>query len=156
MMKRVLLPVMAAGAAAAVIGGTAAGAHQSTTAHSAKAAKIQLGKVGHLGKILENGHGQVLYLFEKDKHGKSACYGACAAAWPPVFTTGKPTAGSGVKASLLGTTKRKDGKTQVTYNGHPLYAFVEDTKPNQATGQGSTAFGAKWLVMNAKGSKVGN
>jgi predicted lipoprotein with Yx(FWY)xxD motif len=137
-----------------VIGGTTAGAHPSSSAHSAKAATIQLKKVGKLGKILTNNSGQVLYLFEKDKHGKSSCNGQCAAGWPPALTTGKPKAGKGVSSSKLGTTKRKDGKTQVTYNGHPLYAYIGDSGPGKATGEGSNAFGAKWYVLNAKGNKI--
>src|SRR4051794_15195129 len=153
-MKRLLLPVLAVGAAAAAISGATAGAQPSTGAHAAKAATIQLKKVGDLGKVLVNGHGQTLYLFEKDKHGKSACYGSCAAGWPPALTTGKPRAGKGVSASKLGTTKRKGGKTQVTYNGHPLYAYSGDSKPGQAKGEGSKAFGAEWYVLNAKGNKV--
>jgi predicted lipoprotein with Yx(FWY)xxD motif len=153
-MKRLLLPLTAVVAVAAVIGGTTAGAHPSSSAHAAKAAKIQLKKVGNLGKILVNGHGQTLYLFEKDKHGKSSCNGACAAGWPPALTTGKPTAGAGVSSSKLGTTKRKNGKMQVTYNGHPLYAYIGDSGPGKAAGEGSTAFGAKWYVLNAKGNKV--
>jgi predicted lipoprotein with Yx(FWY)xxD motif len=157
-MKRLLVPVLApviaTGAVALVIGGAAAGAHPSSSAHSARVATIQLKKVGDLGKVLVNGHGQTLYLFEKDKHGKSACYGGCAKFWPPALTTGKPKAGSGVKASLLGTTKRKNGTKQVTYNGHPLYAFSEDKRAGQAKGQGTDFFGAEWYVVNAKGSKV--
>jgi predicted lipoprotein with Yx(FWY)xxD motif len=154
-MKRLLLPVMvpvmAIAALLIVIGVTTAGAHQARTS---KAATIQLKRVGKLGKVLVNGHGQTLYLFEKDKHGKSSCYGQCAKFWPPAFTTGKPNAGQGVKASKLGTTKRKDGKLEVTYNGHPLYAYAGDSKAGQANGQGSTNFGAAWWVMNAKGSAV--
>jgi predicted lipoprotein with Yx(FWY)xxD motif len=153
-MKRLLLPLTAVVAVAAVIGGTTAGAHPSSSAHSAKAATIQLKKVGKLGKILTNNSGQVLYLFEKDKHGKSSCNGQCAAGWPPALTTGKPKSGKGVSSSKLGTTKRKDGKTQVTYNGHPLYAYIGDSGPGKATGEGSNAFGAKWYVLNAKGNKV--
>jgi predicted lipoprotein with Yx(FWY)xxD motif len=153
-MKRLLLPAMTVGLVALVIGGASAGARQGSSAHAAKAATIQLKKVGNLGKVLVNGHGQTLYLFKKDKGTKSACYGQCAKFWPPTFTTGKPKAGSGVKASLLGTTKRKDGKLQVTYNGHPLYAFLQDKKPGQATGQGTTFFGGAWYVMNAKGKTI--
>jgi predicted lipoprotein with Yx(FWY)xxD motif len=149
-MKRMLLPLMAVGVALIVIGVTAAGAHQ---ARSAKAATIQLKKVGHLGKVLVNGHGQTLYLFEKDKHGRSACYGNCAKFWPPVFTTGKPRAAGGVTSGKLGTTKRKDGKLQATYNGHPLYAYAGDSKSGQANGEGSKNFGAAWYVVNAKGNK---
>ena len=153
-MKRLLLPVMAVGLVALVTGGAAAGARQSSDAHAAKAATIQLKRVGKLGKVLVNGHGQTLYLFEKDKHGKSSCYGQCAKFWPPTFTTGKPRAGAGVKASLLGTTKRRNGQLQVTYNRHPLYAFSGDRKAGQATGQGLNNFGAKWWVVNAAGGKV--
>jgi predicted lipoprotein with Yx(FWY)xxD motif len=153
-MKRLLLPVMAVALVALVIGGASAGARQGSSARAAKAATIQLKKVGKLGRILVNGHGQTLYLFEKDKGTKSACYGQCAKFWPPAFTTGKPIAGSGVKASLLGTTKRRDGQLQVTYNGHPLYAFLMDKKPGQAKGEGTKFFGAEWYVMNAKGKKV--
>jgi predicted lipoprotein with Yx(FWY)xxD motif len=153
-MKRLLLPLIAVCVAAAVIGGTTAAASSDGSAHSAKAASIQLKKVGSLGKVLVNGHGQTLYLFEKDKHGKSACYSACAAGWPPALTTGKPKAGKGVSSSKLGTTKRKDGKLEVTYNGHPLYAYVGDSGPGKASGEGSKAFGAAWYVVNAKGNKV--
>jgi predicted lipoprotein with Yx(FWY)xxD motif len=153
-MKRLLLPLTAVVALAAVIGGTSAGAHSSSSAHPAKAATIQLKKVAKLGKILTNKSGQVLYLFEKDKHGKSACNGQCAAGWPPALTTGKPKAGAGVSSSKLGTTKRKDGKMQVTYNGHPLYAYIGDSGPGKANGEGSKAFGAEWYVVNAKGNKV--
>src|SRR5262249_39394850 len=89
-----------------------------------------------LGRILVDSKGITLYDFPPDKGTTSVCYGACAALWPPVTTQGKPVAGPGVKASLLGTTKRNDGKLEVTYGGHPLYYFVSDRKPGQTTGQG--------------------
>jgi predicted lipoprotein with Yx(FWY)xxD motif len=76
--------------------------------------------------------------------GRSSCYRECASYWPPLLTKGKPHAGPGVRASLLGTTKRKDGKLEVTYNHHPLYYFVGDRKPGQTTGQGLNQFGAPW------------
>ena len=82
-----------------------------------------------LGLVLADGKGITVYLFEKDAGIKSTCYGACAAAWPPVLTTGEPVAGAGAKTALLGTTKRTDGKMQVTYAGHPLYYSVQSTKP---------------------------
>jgi predicted lipoprotein with Yx(FWY)xxD motif len=108
-----------------------------------------------LGKILVNGKGVTLYLFEKDKKGKSACSGACAQAWPPLLTKGTPKGSGGASASKLGTTKRSDGTTQVTYNGHPLYTFIKDNnKAGSTAGEGVDAFGAEWYVMNAKGSKV--
>ncbi len=98
--------------------------------------------------------GHTIYLFKKDKGTKSACSGACAAAWPPVRTGGKPTVGGGAKASLVGTTKRSDGKPQVTYNGHPLYLFQGDKKPGDTTGQGITAFGAAWFGVSPAGKQI--
>jgi len=100
------------------------------------------------------GGGRALYLFEADKNGTSACTGACAAAWPPDTVTGAPQAGSGVSQALLGTIKRADGTTQVTYHGHPLYYFSADTSAGTARGQGSKAFGAGWYVVSASGSKI--
>ena len=108
-----------------------------------------------LGKILVNGSSQTLYLFEKDKNGKSACPGTCATNWPPLLTKGKPKASGGVKVSLLGTTKRSDGTTQVTYNKHPLYRFKGDANKVGATkGQDLNAFGAKWYVVGTNGKKI--
>jgi predicted lipoprotein with Yx(FWY)xxD motif len=106
------------------------------------------------GKFLVGSNGRTLYLFEADKNGTSACSGACAAAWPPDTVTGTPQAGSGVNQGLLGTIKRADGTTQLTYGGHPLYYFTGDTSAGTAHGQGSKAFGAGWYVVNAKGSKI--
>jgi predicted lipoprotein with Yx(FWY)xxD motif len=107
-----------------------------------------------LGRILVDSKGITLYDFVQDKGTKSTCYGACAALWPPLITKGKPIAGHGVRASLLGTTKRKDGKLEVTYNGHPLYYFVTDRKPGQMTGQGVNQFGAPWWVLSAAGKEI--
>jgi predicted lipoprotein with Yx(FWY)xxD motif len=108
-----------------------------------------------LGKILVNGKGVSLYLFEKDKKGKSACSGACAKAWPPLLTKGAPKASGGAVASKLGTTKRSDGTRQVTYNGHPLYTFIKDkNKAGSTAGEGVDAFGAEWYVVGTKGSKI--
>jgi len=107
-----------------------------------------------LGSILVDSRGITLYDFPPDKGGKSTCYGACAALWPPLLTKGKPHAGLGVKAALLGTTKRKDGKVEVTYGGHPLYYFVSDRKSGQTTGQGLNQFGAPWWVLSAAGKEI--
>src|SRR3954464_1603756 len=107
-----------------------------------------------LGPILVDSKGITLYDFVVDKGTSSACYGACAALWPPLLTYGKPVAGPGVKASLLGTTKRKDGKLEITYGGHPLYYFVSDRKPGQTTGQGVDQFGAPWWVLSAAGKEI--
>jgi predicted lipoprotein with Yx(FWY)xxD motif len=104
-----------------------------------------------IGKVIANSKGHTLYMFRKDKGTTTKCYGACAATWPPLLTNGKPVAGPGVKASLLGTTKRKDGKLQVTYKKFPLYTFVEDTKARQTKGEGSKAFGAGWYALTPTG-----
>ena len=104
-----------------------------------------------LGKILVDSHGRTLYLCAKDKRGKSACSGSCAAYWPPLLTRGKPIARAGAKASLLGTTRRSDGSTQVTYAGHPLYRFALDTKAGQTNGEGLNDFGAEWDAVTAAG-----
>lgn len=150
-MKKVLLiiPILVACAAIAVAG--PASAHR---AHAATAkAKLQIRK-GKLGRFVVDGRGFTLYLFEKDKNGKSACNGPCAKVWSPLLTSGKPTAGSGVDASKIGTTKRRDGTTQATYGGHPLYHYDDDHKPGMTKGQGSKAFGASWYVVSASGKKI--
>jgi predicted lipoprotein with Yx(FWY)xxD motif len=119
---------------------------------TSKPATVKTG-TSSLGRIVVDGKSHTLYLFQKDKHGKSACSGACAQNWPPLLTKGTPTAGTGAKSSLLGTTKRSDGTTQVTYNGHPLYTFVADNgKRGSTKGEGVDAFGAKWYVVAAKGT----
>jgi predicted lipoprotein with Yx(FWY)xxD motif len=122
-------------------------------ASSTGGATVKIAK-SKLGSILVDSRGITLYDFPPDKAGKSTCYGACAALWPPLLTKGKPHAGPGVKAALLGTTKRKDGKIEVTYGGHPLYYFVSDRKPGQTTGQGLNQFGAPWWVLSAAGKEI--
>jgi predicted lipoprotein with Yx(FWY)xxD motif len=107
-----------------------------------------------LGMILVNAKGKSLYLFMKDRGGKSACSGGCATFWPPLISGLKPTAGTGVKASLLNTTMRGDGRRQVTYNGHPLYTYKLDTGAGQTKGEGNSNFGAKWWVVSARGTAV--
>jgi predicted lipoprotein with Yx(FWY)xxD motif len=107
-----------------------------------------------LGMILVNSRGRTLYLFAKDRSGKSACTSRCAQYWPPLLSQGKPTAGSGVKAALLGRTKRTDGSMQVTYNKHPLYTFALDKQAGQVNGEASSNFGAKWYAVSAAGGAV--
>jgi predicted lipoprotein with Yx(FWY)xxD motif len=107
-----------------------------------------------LGRLLVDSQGHTLYLFRKDSRGKSACSGECAKFWPPLRVIGKPTAGSGVSAAKLGTISRSDGKRQVTYNGHPLYTFLQDSRPGQTRGQGLTAFGGAWFVLSPAGSQI--
>ena len=135
-----VLTLASAGAVA-----VAADAAGSATVH-ARHAKI--------GTFVVDAKGMSLYLFEKDKGGKSACYGACAKVWSPLIVKSKPTAGSGLKASLLSTTTRTGGAKQVTYGGHPLYHYDDDKKAGQTKGQGANAFGAKWYVVGTAGKKI--
>ena len=106
------------------------------------------------GTVLVNQHGKSLYMFGKDRRGKSSCSGACAQNWPPLLTTSDPKAGSGVSSSKLSTVKRSDGKTQVTYAGHPLYGFIADQAAGDVNGQGINAFGGIWSLLMGSGSKV--
>lgn len=132
----------------------------STTAAGASPPvyEVQIGTVNGLGKVLVNGQGLTLYLFVPDKQsGSSTCNGACAEGWPPLLLpTGvtTPVAGSGVEASLLGTTHRSDGTTQITYNKWPLYLWQGDSEPGQATGQGLNNLGGLWYVLSPNGTEI--
>ncbi len=106
-----------------------------------------------LGKVLVDANGRTLYLFKKDTGGKSSCSGSCALVWPPLTTSGKPAPGGGVSTSALGTTSN-GGKTQVTYDGHPLYYYVSDSGPGQTSGQGLNQFGALWYVLSPQGQAI--
>jgi predicted lipoprotein with Yx(FWY)xxD motif len=106
-----------------------------------------------VGRVLVAANGRTVYLFTADKGKKSACYGQCAGVWPPLIGA-KPTVGAGLSASKLGTTKRKDGRLQVTYGGHPLYYFAPDKKVGDVTGQGIVHFGGAWWVVSAAGVKI--
>jgi predicted lipoprotein with Yx(FWY)xxD motif len=152
-MKRALLTLLlpfalaACGAGAVNYGGAAAPGSPSPSA------TISAGG-SSLGQILVDGNGKTLYLFEADTSTQSTCSGACAQAWPPLTTTGAPTAAGTVSPSLLGTTTRTDGTTQVTFNRHPLYYFVSDNQPGDTKGEGVTAFGAGWDVLSPNGAKI--
>jgi predicted lipoprotein with Yx(FWY)xxD motif len=123
-----------------------------TPATSTNAAVVSLRSTS-LGKVLVDGSGRTLYLFEKDKGPKTTCFGTCASAWPPVTSTGKPTAGAGVTASKLTLVKGPDGQ-QVLYAGHPLYTYAGDGGPGQTTGEGLTDYGAPWYALSAAGKTV--
>jgi predicted lipoprotein with Yx(FWY)xxD motif len=133
--------------------GASPAASSAPSSTSASSGTVDLAK-GNLGPILIDSRGRTLYLWQADTGAKSTCTGACASAWPPLVATGKPTAGSGVRSSLLATTKRANGTEQVTYNGHPLYRFAGDTAPRQTNGQGSTGFGAPWYVLSPGGNAL--
>jgi predicted lipoprotein with Yx(FWY)xxD motif len=123
-------------------------------AAAAAGAPVEVVKTSSLGKVVANAKGHTLYLFRADHGTTSACYGQCAKYWPPLLTSGKPKAMAGVHASLLGTARRKDGKLQVTYKGHPLYLYAGDAKRGQTAGEGSSNFGAKWYALAPSGATI--
>ena len=106
------------------------------------------------GQILFDGRGFALYAFTKDPRGRSVCRGACAAVWPPYIVRSAARAGAGVKRSLLGTTRRADGRLQVTFAGRPLYYYVGDRAPRQILCQNVSEFGGLWLVVRPNGIPV--
>jgi predicted lipoprotein with Yx(FWY)xxD motif len=164
MTRRRSIPSLAALAAVALVALAVAGCGGSNDNGNASASTPPKTKNGRsatvgvasssLGNILVDSQGRTIYLFKKDTGTKSTCFGACATSWPPVRVSGKPKAGSGLNASLLGTTPRSDGKPQVTYNGHPLYLFQGDSSPGDTNGQAITAFGAAWYVVSPAGNAI--
>jgi predicted lipoprotein with Yx(FWY)xxD motif len=142
--RRSVLLVVAAVVAACFLAAAAVGSTKTST--------IALRRTA-VGKVLVAANGRTLYLFTADKGKTSTCYGQCASFWPPLIAT-KPSVGSGLKASLLGTTTRKDRRRQVTYGGHPLYFFVKDRKAGDVKGQAFVHFGGAWWVVSAAGRKI--
>ena len=140
---RVLLLALAATSVLAT-SASAAGSHR---------AAINTGST-KLGTVLVNSKGKTLYLWAHDKGSKSTCSGMCAKYWPPVISSGKPSAKGGVRSSLLATSRRADGRTQVTYKGHPLYTFAGDTKRGDTKGEGLTGFGGRWDPVSPAGRAV--
>ena len=129
-------------------------ASSPSPSEAATGEKIAVANNAKYGQILVDDKGMTLYLFVKDTGTASTCYGQCATFWPPVLTTGRPQAGPGVDASLLGTTTRTDGKVEVTYAGHPLYYFQKDKAPGDTTGQGVNGFGDLWWVLKPSGAAI--
>ncbi len=121
---------------------------------AATGATIAVATNSKLGQILVDGKGITVYLFVHDTGTASTCYTSCAQIWPPLLTSGPPQAGTGATASLLGTTTRTDGKVEATYAGHPLYYFVQDKQPGDATGQGVDGFGGLWWVLTPSGAAM--
>jgi predicted lipoprotein with Yx(FWY)xxD motif len=126
----------------------------AASAYAAGGAVVRTEKTAKLGTVVANAKGMTLYLFRADKGRTSVCYGQCAVYWPPLLTTAAPKATAGVKRGLLGTTRRRDGKLQVTYRGHPLYLFVKDRKAGDTTGEGVDGFGAKWYALAPSGATI--
>jgi predicted lipoprotein with Yx(FWY)xxD motif len=143
---------LAVATAAVSLGAIGAGLVATTGAGAAGGERI-IAHRSEYGRVIFTGENRAIYLFAKD-HGTSRCYGACAKAWPPVLTKGKPLAGQGIDVKLLGSIRRKDGTRQVTYAGHPLYRFTNDKKAFQITCQNVSQFGAKWLVITPAGKAV--
>jgi predicted lipoprotein with Yx(FWY)xxD motif len=143
-------PLAAAGLAGARDGGDAG--HRA--AGSAGATATLTLRNTRYGPVLFDGRNRVLYGFTRDRRGgPSRCYGACAAAWPVYYGKGTLRAGKGVKQSLIGTTRRRDGRRQVTYNGWPLYYYAHEG-PGEVKCQNVDEFGGLWLVVRAKGTLV--
>jgi predicted lipoprotein with Yx(FWY)xxD motif len=146
-------------AALAVAGcGSSGGSNADGSSTPPKTANGKSATVGvaneNLGKILVDSQGRTLYLFQRDSGLTSTCTGACATVWPPLRAKGKTTVGSGASGSLLATTTRPDGATQITYNGHPLYLYSGDQKPGDTKGEGLTAFGGSWFALTPAGAQV--
>jgi predicted lipoprotein with Yx(FWY)xxD motif len=139
---------------AAGCGGSASPASSPATSGSS-AGKVQVStkNVPGLGQVLVNGKGMTLYSFVPDKHRKVTCVGACAAVWPPLMIASgqQPIATGQAKSSLLGSDPDPSGGQVVTYNGWPLYTYVTDTSPGQATGQALNLNGGLWYVLSPSG-----
>lgn len=160
-MKSRLLVTNAIAATALLVaacGGSSSSSSTSSASPSPSPAatgeKIAVVTNAKLGSILVDDKGMTVYLWVADNGKESTCYTSCATAWPPVLTDGAPQAGTGVQASLLGTTTRTDGKVEVTYAGHPLYYFIKDKAPGDVTGEGSNGFGALWWVLSPSGAAI--
>ncbi len=146
----VLAVTMVVGASAVSQAAPSRGGRASGGMPVAAHARLTL-RSSEYGKVIFDAHGRVLYLFAADHSAKSTCYGVCAAAWPPMLTKGAPTAGPGLNAKLVGTTKRRDGSLQVTYNGHPLYYYSADMR-GKIMCQHANMHGGFWFVVKANGT----
>jgi predicted lipoprotein with Yx(FWY)xxD motif len=135
-------------------GGSAGSTAGTSPTPAASGTTISVATNAKLGQILVDATGKTVYLFVADTGTSSTCYTSCATIWPPVLTTGAPEAGTGAQSSLLGTTARTDGTTEVTYAGHPLYYFIQDKAAGDAKGQGINGFGGLWWVMSPSGAAM--
>ena len=130
--------------------GSAAASNSATSG-----AVVSAAMTPELGKVLVDSQGHTLYVFQKDMGGRSSCYGGCEQVWPPLTGEGAPQAGEGAMAGRLGTSPRRDGSVQVTYAGHPLYTYVEDSKPGDTNGNGFNSFGGLWHALKPSGEETG-
>jgi predicted lipoprotein with Yx(FWY)xxD motif len=149
------LSALAVAGCAAGFGAASTGRPNASAPAAAQASGTLTVRKSTYGRVLFDGRGKALYAFTRDpKGGKSRCYGACAAAWPVYFAKGRLRAGKGVRPKLIGTTLRRDGKRQVTYNGRPLYYYVNDRRVGQIGCQNVAEFGGTWLVVRPNGHLV--
>ena len=140
--------------AASIKTGADASASPAKTKHRARAKGPIVQVVSsQYGPVVADGRGEAFYLFAGEKSSRSRCYGACAQRWPPVLANGIPRAGPGGHSRLLGTTRRTDGKVQLTYAGHPMYYYAGDA-PGRILCQGVNEFGGLWLVVQRNGKPV--
>jgi predicted lipoprotein with Yx(FWY)xxD motif len=139
---------------AAACGGSNSPSAAASPSPASAPATVAVATNSKLGPILVDGAGRTLYLFAADTGSASTCYQSCAQYWPPLLTSGAPQPGTGANASLLSTTKRTDGTTEVTYGGHPLYYVVTDHNPGDATGQAVNNFGALWFAIGPDGKQI--
>ena len=130
--------------ALAILAGSVASAGPAA---SAVAGTLKTASIGGV-TVVTNAKGLTLYWFVPDTATKSACYGTCAAYWPPV--TGPATAGPGVTGTLS-TITRSDGSLQAAYDGHPLYTYIGDDAPGQASGNGINLNGGLWHEVTVSG-----
>ena len=144
MLRSLITVLLAATAVAALTPGPATAGSRGITISARGSA---------YGTVLFDGSGRALYAFTKDARNRSRCFGACAAAWPVAYTGGRPRAGAGVRARLLGSIARRGGGRQVTYGGRPLYYYVDDGV-GQIRCQNVAEFGGTWLVVRGSGALV--
>lgn len=134
-------------------GSTSPTARSTPTSGTSAGTEVTTASSG-LGVILVDAQGRTLYMTDADPEGAPGCYNTCSAEWPPLATTGDPTAAGEADSKELSTATRTDGITQVLYGGHPLYTFVKDTAAGQTNGQGLTQQGGMWWVMGVDGSPI--
>lgn len=126
-------------------------------ADTTEAAQLTIAEHDEHGEYIADGEGRALYMFEADSQGgASQCYDDCANAWPPLITDGTPETEAGVDSSLVGTVDRRDGTQQVTYNGWPLYYFVQDSGEGDVAGHDVDGFGGEWYLVTPEGEMVGH
>ena len=146
-MKRFLILV----SALAILTGLGSSAAAETDAQRA----TLIVRDSRYGKVIWDGRGYALYAFTRDRRrGPSQCYGACARAWPVYYSKTALRAGPGIKRSLIGTVRRRDGRRQITYNGWPLYYYVDENRPGLILCQNVDEFGGLWLVVRPSGKLV--